>query len=527
MGRHDSTAQGAGAQGMKPAPPPAFRFLAMQAVRAAAGAALFTLTAFAMPARAQDAASPCAASTPDAASPAYPLKVSASKRYLVDQNNVPFLMAGDAPQMMVSNLTPAEAKRFVANRQKYGINTLWIHVLCMFSDACKDDASTVDGIAPFLTAGDLSAPNPAYFERVDEMLRIAAAHGMAVLLDPIETSRWLPVLRANGLAKATAYGEFLGKRYKDYPNILWMHGNDFQSWQDKTDDALVQAVAKGIRSADKNHLHTVELHYLTSGSLDDPSWEPLIDFDLAYTYFPAYAQVLTEYNRPDFKPVIMAEGSYEFEQGSEGSPSSLRRQEYWTMLSGAAGQVYGSLYTWRLPKDWEANLDTPGAVQFGYMKNFFAPRKWQDLVPDQSHTVVTAGYDGFSGFIGKASAWIGKDLAFSEPGFPRKVLDRIRRTTGYGYTATNTYATAASTPDGSLVAVYMPTARTVTVDMSKLSGPAVARWYDPASGDYLSAAPSPLPSKGEKTFTPPGENSAGDSDWVLVIETSPADNCAN
>ena len=40
-----------------------------------------------------------------AASPVYPVKISASGRYLVDQNNVPFLMVGDSPHTLVANLT--------------------------------------------------------------------------------------------------------------------------------------------------------------------------------------------------------------------------------------------------------------------------------------------------------------------------------------------------------------------------------------------------------------------------------------
>ena len=51
----------------------------------------------------------------------------------------------------------------------------------------------------------------------------------------------------------------------------------------------------------------------TSGSLEDKSWAPLIELDAAYTYFPTYAQVLTEYNRQNFKPVFMVEANYEFE----------------------------------------------------------------------------------------------------------------------------------------------------------------------------------------------------------------------
>src|SRR4051794_3966220 len=51
--------------------------------------------------------------------PAYPLKAGATNRYLVDQNNVPFLMVGDAPQTMVGRLSLAEATAYMANRGRY------------------------------------------------------------------------------------------------------------------------------------------------------------------------------------------------------------------------------------------------------------------------------------------------------------------------------------------------------------------------------------------------------------------------
>jgi hypothetical protein len=73
-----------------------------------------------------------------------------------------------------------------------------------------------------------------YFQRVDHMLSIAAAHGITVFLDPAETGGWLSVLRSNSITKDGAYGRFLGNRflgnrYKSFPNIVWMNGNDFQT----------------------------------------------------------------------------------------------------------------------------------------------------------------------------------------------------------------------------------------------------------------------------------------------------------
>src|SRR5208282_728434 len=138
-------------------------------------------------------------------------------------------------------------------------------------------------------------------------LKIAAAHGITILLDVVETSGWLATFKANSPEKAAAFGRYVGNRYKDFPNIIWMYGNDFQTWANPADDAIVLSVAKGIRSVDPNHIHTTELNYLTSGSLDDARWEPFVELDGVYTYYPTYAQVLKEYNRSNFKPVFLVE----------------------------------------------------------------------------------------------------------------------------------------------------------------------------------------------------------------------------
>jgi hypothetical protein len=68
---------------------------------------------------------------------------------------------------------------------------------------------------------------------------------------------------------------------------------------------------------------------------------------------------------------------------------------------------------------------------------------------------------------------------------------------------------------------YLPSLRTVTVDMTQLSAPATARWYDPSRGTYSAIKGSPLPNSGKHKFAPPGNNRDGDGDWVLVLETSP------
>ena len=128
-------------------------------------------------------------------------------------------------------------------------------------------------------------------------------------------------------------------------------------------------------------------------------WRSLIDLDAAYTYLPTYAEVLKEYNRKNYMPVVMGEAGYEFEQNSgaisPGNPEILRRQEYWSILAGACGQFYGNHYTWQFAEGWKEHLDTPGSVQVGYLSRLFKARPWFRLVPDQAHKVVTSGYGRF------------------------------------------------------------------------------------------------------------------------------------
>jgi len=154
-------------------------------------------------------------------------------------------------------------------------------------------------------------------------------------------------------------------------------------------------------------------------------------------------------------------------------------------------------------------------IQLGYMKNLFASKKWYDLIPDQTHTVVTAGYGRFSCLAGMALAYFGK-----EPSFIERVLVRLRKHLAIGSITTSTCATAARTSDGSLVMVYLPTIHTITVDMSKLASMATARWYDPTNGQYVDINGSPFANMESKEFTPPGYNSSGDGDWVVVLEAS-------
>src|SRR5271156_5954577 len=82
-----------------------------------------------------------------ASSPAYPLKLSANGRYLVDQNNTPFLITGDNPHALIGMGTTADAESYFADRQLHGFNAVWMNMLVATPEYydSRDDGSTPDG----------------------------------------------------------------------------------------------------------------------------------------------------------------------------------------------------------------------------------------------------------------------------------------------------------------------------------------------------------------------------------------------
>jgi len=428
----------------------------------------------------------------------FPLKVSANRRYLVDQHNIPFLMLGDSPQSMMANLSRSDMATYMADRQAHGFNTILVSILVDASTAGNADGTTFDGVAPF-TRGtspsdyDLSTPNSAYFSRLDSLVSMAASHDLLVMLNPIETRGWLTTLENNGATRAFNYGAFLGNRYRKSPNICWQSGNDFQDWNSNSiANNLVYQVMAGIASTDPSHVQTIELDYPASYSnQDQATLGSVLTLDAAYTYFETYDEVLQAYNSLPTLPTFLTEANYEYENNNNSFPGVadafiLREQEYWAMTSGAAGLLYGSLHTWTFAPGWQSYLDSPGALELAYLDRLFNSIPWWNLVPDQNHQIVTAGYGAYD-----ASN------------------DNLRLAT---------YATTAWSPDGSLAVVYDPAGSTLTVNLGEFGQPVTAAWYDPSNGTFTPITGSAFQNSGTMQFATPGKNSDGDSDWVLVLQ---------
>ena len=432
------------------------------------------------------------------ATPAYPLRPSPNGRYLVDANGAPFLIIGDAPHSILAKLTNSDAVTYLTDRGQRGFNALWIELLCdryTFGYGNEGQANygrDVNGNNPFnstLSGGyyDLTKPNEAYWSHVDYIVQQAAANGLQCLFTPLDQGGWTQTSLTNGTSRCFQYGQFLGNRYRNSPNVIWNLGNDFQKWQIPANNAVILAIADGIRSVD-NKLMTVQLNYLVSESHDDPNWIPRINTNGVYSYHPTYAETLNAYNRPTVMPVLFLEENYEDENwhGDQGTPRILRMQEYWSLTAGAlAGHMAGSYWTDRFANGWQSHLDTQCVKELGYFKAFMTSVAWYKLVPDQTHSLLTAGYGTYrnTGTIGG-----------------------------------NDYATAAKTPDGKLAVVYTPVSHTLTIALNNFSGPVTARWYDPTANTFVAIRDSPFLNSGSHNFVTPGNNRAGAPDWVLLLE---------
>ena len=117
--------------------------------------------------------------------------------------------------------------------------------------------------------------------------------------------------------------------------------------------------------------------------------------------------------------------------------------------------------------------------------NGISVRCFEPRVPDQNHTLLTGDY--------------------GTPGFDMEH---------------NTYATAAKTADGTFGVVYTPVQHTLAIAMNNFSGPVTAQWYDPTNGAYQTVAGLPFPNSDSHDFTSPENNSAGDPDWILLLQAA-------
>lgn len=431
----------------------------------------------------------CAALALPAADVRFPLSIGENHRHFTDAKGRAFLVTADTAWMLLYRLSPKEQSFYFRNRAQLGFNTVLVQLL-----SYRPDVKTRSGELPLLEADRLDRLNPRFLDEAEAAVASAAKHGLLVAIAPAWLSccqgGWRETMLHNGPDVCRRFGEYVGGRFARFKNVMWILGGDRDPGQYAE---VVTAMADGIRAAAPGQLMTAHAGSPRAASEVYPSasW---LDVDSTYTYSPevtsagrpqfhVYAASAANYRAQPTRPFLLLESSYEGER--ESTPQIVRRQAWWSILSGSAGQAFGNRPIYQFAEGWEQALNGQGSKDMGRISRFFAQIPWQTLTPDLEHRVLIEGFGTFD----SASA---KDKKYSK---------------GYDY------VTAAASEDRRWLVAYLPSRRRVTIRVSDTT--ARAMWFEPSSGQTY---PAGKLKTGEAELEPPDVKRGSGDDWVLLVK---------
>jgi len=418
-------------------------------------------------------------------------------RYLSWDDGAPFFYLADTAWELFHALSREEMDYYFSTRARQGFTAVQCVAL-----AEKDGLRTPNfyGRLP-LKIGDGGMPDPtkpdtdgdySYWAHVDYALEDAEKHGLFLALLPTWGDKFN---KAWGIGpeifteeNAFLYGKWLGERYKNRPNIIWILGG-YRPLEERH-RKIVDAMAAGIKSSGDGHLMT--FHPVGGRtSVDFVGDADYIDFHTAQTSHgieQCYAsdEVMLKMAAATEKPYLDSEPRYEDHPACFNTKTryywdsaDVRQNAYWDVLSGACGHTYGNHCVWsmnRAPSDyfpytWSEALTHEGAEQMLHLKELRLSRDYFSLKP-------------VFGLVCEQFYGIGHMVAAA----------------GDGY-----------------VYIYSPLGIPFTFDPEPLGlkSPLRVSWFDPRTGDEKIFG---IIKRDEKaTLAPPSQGKG--CDWVLVVES--------
>jgi hypothetical protein len=306
---------------------------------------------------------------------------------------------------------------------------------------------------------------------------------------------------------AEVYGKIIASRYSKSKNIIWILGGDrpavYNSKDGKKQDdrAIWRAMAKGIESiAGKDAFityHPSGGEYSTSQYIQDELWLDMNAFQSGHgaRESPAWEWTERDLALQPKRPTLDMEPCYEDHPVNPWDGKWTRQRGYFTaydvrariyrgVFAGACGVTYGHHQIWQfLNKElnqpvnigdtiigWRKAAEAPGANQMLFLKKLMLSRPYFNRVQDNSMILSPKG---------------------------TTYLD---------------ISIATRDQDKSYAMIYLPTNKTIKVNLKKISGSSKnIWWFDPRTGRSTFVKNV----KGNsKAFTPPSNG----QDWVLVID---------
>lgn len=419
------------------------------------------------------------------------LKISDNGRFLIYEDGTPFFYLGDTAWELFHRLNKEESEKYLENRRAKGFTVIQAVALAELDGLNTPNA---EGNRP-LVDNDPLKPDEAYFSHVDWVIKKAMEKGLFIGLLPTwgdkVDKRWGVGPVIFNKENAFRYGQWIGKRYRDNPNIIWINGGDRSGGG--TNFEIWNAIGEGIKSVDPNHLMT--FHPMGENSSSDwfhnSTW---LDFNMCQTghgqrSYSIYKRIiLRDYDLKPVKPCFDGEPRYEdhpvgWNPGVLGwfNDEDIRQALYWDLFSGAFGHTYGCHPIWQMKtpdrepvglvrNNWFDVLDLPGAYDLVHARRLIESRPFLSRIPDQ--TLIVPSY------------------------YPE--TDYVVSTRGEGYAF-----------------IYFPTGWSAEIILDRLGVEFLtAYWYDPRTGE--SKIIGNFPGTGIRKFTPPSGGRG--NDWILVLD---------
>jgi hypothetical protein len=428
------------------------------------------------------------------------LKVSENKHFLVFDDGTPFFYLGDTGWELFHRLNKVETEKYLENRRVKGYTVIQAVVLAELDGL---NTANAEGNKPLLNNNPLT-PNEKYFEHVDWVIKKAEEKGIFIGLLPTWGDKWNRKWGEGpqifNPENAKTFGKFIGQRYKNNPNIIWIVGGD-RPVETEIQRQTVVAMAEGLREGDGGR-HLISFHPTGgNGSSQYFHNEPWLDFNMrqnghSQSYTERYYMTSEDYRLDPPKPVIDGEPIYEDhpvnfnpDQNVHSTATDVRRPLYWNLFSGAFGHTYGHHSVWQMWSPdknpinrplmpWYEAIDQQGAGQMMYGRLLMESRPFLTRIPDNSIIVTDK-------------------IASSVPG-----------NGSYRFVATRDEA-------GTYAMIYAPVGRKFSVRMDAIKGKEVtAWWFNPRNGEAKEIGKYPNTSTQTFNTPTPGEN----LDWILVLD---------
>jgi hypothetical protein len=422
-------------------------------------------------------------------------KVSENKRFVL-RDGKPFFWMGDTAWELFHRLNREQAEYYLKRRAEQGYTVIQAVVLAEFDGLHVPNPY---GDVP-LENDDPTKPIEKYFQHVDYIIEKANQYGLVIALlptwgDKVFKNSWGkgPEIFTTGNAKI--YGKWIGDRYKDRKNIIWVLGGD-RNPRPQSDDveiwrAMAVGIQEGVGGADKALIsfHPQPNEDSSAEWFHNDEWLDFNMFQNGHCRDKAvYSYISRVYQKMPSKPIMDAEPIYEdhpvcFNAKEFGTSNSYdcRRYAYLDLFAGAFGHTYGCHDIWQFYSPyreavnsphiyWQEAMELPAANQMKFIRQLIESRPMLDRVPDQS-------------LVEEDDLYVG---------------ERIQATRG------NDYAF-----------VYAANGKPFTVNLGKISGNQLnSYWFNPRNGETKFF--EKLDNKGKKKFTPPSTGYG--QDWVLVLD---------